>query len=303
MDHFGWTIICGCAPFTDFAFFARERDDLMDGDVVATSFYSWDGQEPDPGLQWSIYDKIVEWRAQGMATLKPLGGDRVTVALGSNGQYFEVEPATAAQYLGVVEPSVLVRRVAAIGDVIFAAGMGRSVIRRDGRDGWVEFGPGTTDADEGRITGFEGIDGFSVEDIYVAGWNGEIWRWHAAVWRRIDSPTNANLNAVACAPDGLVYVVGDNGSMLRGAGDLWTVIETNRPENLMDVAAFEADVFVVTDYKILRLTPTGLAPDDRFADDDRPATCLHLLRAADGVISLGTKDMFVFSGGVWRRII
>jgi hypothetical protein len=303
MEFHGWSFVCGSAARADLVFFARERDDLTQKGIVATTFNVWNEKNPNPDLRWSIYDTVVEWRAQGMAIIMPAVRDRVVVALGTKSQYFEVEPATAAQYLGVIQPSVLVRRVAAIDDVVFAAGMGRAVIRRDGRGAWVQFGPGISAADQGRIVGFEGIDGFSVDDIYVAGWNGEIWRWQDAVWRRIDSPTNANLNAVACAPDGAVYVVGDNGNMLRGAGDLWTVIETNRPENLMDVAAFEADIFVVTDYKILRLTPAGLVPDDRFMDEDRPATCLHLLRASDGVLSLGPKDLFAFTGGVWRRII
>ena len=51
------------------------------------------------------------------------------------------------------------------------------------------------------------------------------------------------------------------------------------------------------------LTDEGLVPDDRFADADRPGTCLHLLQAEDGVISMGPKDLFAFSGGTWRRIV
>jgi hypothetical protein len=199
--------------------------------------------------------------------------------------------------------SPLIRRVAAIEDIIFAAGMGRSVIRRVDRGRWIEFGPGTTAADEGQVIGFEGIDGFSAGDIYVAGWGGEIWRWFRDAWRQIDSPTSANLNAVACGAHGTVYVVGDNGSMVRGAGDLWQTIDTQRPENLQDVAVFGEDVFVVTDHKILRLSPSGLVPEERFVSGDMPSTCLHLLLASDGVVSMGPKDLFVFSAGTWRRVI
>ena len=228
------------------------------------------------------------------------------MALGTPGQYFEVEPATADEHVGTIAGlKVLTRRVAAIGGVIFAAGMGRSVIRRVDRGNWVEFGPGTTDADRDRVVGFEGIAGFSAKDIYVAGWCGEIWRWFQGAWRQIDSPTNANLNAVACGADGMVFAVGDNGSMVRGAGDRWDVVDTGRPENLQDVTAFKGEVFVVTDYRILRLGPTGLVEEDRFADGDNPGTCLHLLAADDGsgVLSMGPKDLFAFSGGVWRRIV
>jgi hypothetical protein len=142
------------------------------------------------------------------------------------GQYFEVEPAIAAKHVGVIAGMKMqVRRLAVIDDVIFAAGMGRSVIRRVRRGTWTEFGPGTTAVDQGRIVGFEGIDGFSPDNIYVAGWGGEIWHWFHGGWQRIDSPTNVNLNAVACdRQKGLVFAVGDNGSMVRGAGDQWDVM-------------------------------------------------------------------------------
>jgi hypothetical protein len=289
----------------DFVFFVRERDDVAEEDVAVSTFYSWDEQRPDPALRWSIYSSVADWRARGMATIKPGTGNRVTVALGGKGQYFEVEPASVTQHLGVIEGlDVLIRRLAAITDTIFAVGMGRSVIRRVGRGAWTEFGPGTTAVDQGLVVGFEGIDGFSPDDIYVAGWRGEIWRWFHGAWQRIDSPTNANLNAVACDhQNNQVFVVGDNGSMVRGAGDQWDFIDTGRSENLQDVTVFEGQVFVVTDFAILRLEPGGLVPESRFADDDPPGTCLHLLLAQDGVISMGPKDLFAFSGGTWRRIV
>jgi hypothetical protein len=305
MEHSGWSFLCGWAPATNFVFFARERDDVADQGISASSFYIWYEPHPDPSKRWSIYSEIANWRAQGMASIKPPSSDRVTVALGTRGQYFEVAPGTAVQHLGTItDPEVLVRRVAAIGGTIVAAGMGRSVIRRIDRGNWVEFGPGTTDADRDQVVGFEGIDGISADDLHAVGWRGEIWHWSGGRWRQIDSPTNANLNAVALAGDGTVFAVGDDGSMVRGAGDRWEVVDTGRSENLQDVAVYEGEVFVVTDYRILRLRPTGLVEDDRF-EGDRPGTCLHLLKADDGsgLVSMGPTDLFAFSGGVWRRIV
>src|SRR5207245_8278082 len=103
-------------------------------------------------------------------------------------------------------------------------------------------------------------------------------------WTRIDSPTNANLNAVACDDEnGLVFAVGDNGAMVRGTGDQWGFIDTGRPENLQDVAVFDGEVFVVTDFDILRLGPSGLIPEDRFTAGDTPDSSLHLMAAEGGV--------------------
>ena len=91
--------------------------------------------------------------------------------------------------------------------------------------------------------------------------------------------------------------------MVRGAGDQWDFIDTGRPENFQDFAVFDGEVFVVTDFRILRLRPSGLIPEDRFEGGDAPDSCLHLLLAEDGLVSMGPKDLFTFSGGTWRRII
>lgn len=303
MDHAGWTFLCGAAPVSDVAFVARERDDLAATEVAASTFYCWNSRNPDVTLQWFIYDSVVNWRARTMASIKPQGHDRLVVALGSKGQYLELEPLSMKQVFGEMDsPVISLRRLISIGDDLIAVGMGRSVRIRQDRGLWSEIGPGTTEADAGRIVGFEGLDGTSPTDLYAAGWRGEIWHRAASSWRQVDSPTNANLNAVACIGE-TIYVVGDNGTMVRGEADRWSTIDTGRPENLLDVATFEGEVFVVTDYKILKLAPTGLVPEDRFPNGDAPATCLHLLRAVDGLISLGPKDMFRFAGGFWTRVI
>lgn len=303
MEHEGWTFLCGCAPYIDLIFFAAEKDELADEDITASTFCLYDGGQADAD-PWSMYDEIAGWRAVGMATVKPRGGSRLTLALGTHGQFFEVEPASGAENIGEITPADrLIRRVRAIDDTFFACGMGRTVLIRRARGQWEEIGPGTVPAEAGTVIGFEGIDGFSLDDIYTAGWRGEIWRRHQGVWRRIDTPTNANLNAIACAADGTVHAVGDNGVMLRGSGDAWEIIDTGRPENLMDVTTFDNTVFVVTDYRILVLTDDGLMPESRFADGDAPSTCLHLLKAEDGVVSLGPKDLFTFDGGEWVRLV
>ena len=160
MEQVGWSFACGSAVRSDGMFFARERDDLTAQGVIATSFYIWNEQNPDPAARWSIYSEVANWRALGMASVKVGSAPRVTVALGSKGQYFELEPAVPTQYLGAIpDLDVLVRRVVAVEEVIFAVGMGRSVIRRVDRGNWIEFGPGTTDADRDQIVGFEEIDG------------------------------------------------------------------------------------------------------------------------------------------------
>lgn len=304
MDKTGWTLLCGCAPFTGFVFCAQEPDDEAAKGRAVSGFYLWDEQDPDPDEKWMVYDTVVSWRAQAMATVKTESGTRIMVAIGTNGQYFEVDTASLEEQEGRLggNPGPL-RRLVAIDDVFLAVGMGRSVLQREAPGRWVEIGPGTTEADEGRLIGFEGIDGYSLNDLYAVGWAGEIWHRASGGWKQMDSPTNANFNAVACSSDGSVYIVGDDGTMVVGRNQQWDVVDTGRPENLQDVAEFGGEIFAVTDFEILRLIDGKLVPDDRFKDADEPSTCLHLLKAEDGIVSLGPKDLFRFSGAAWERIL
>lgn len=182
--------------------------------------------------------------------------------------------------------------------------MARSVLKRTGPGAWDEIGPGTTKDDDKLVVGFEDLDGFGADDLYVVGWRGEVWQRRKGKWRRLDSPVSANLNAVCCAADGKVYVVGDGGVMLRGRNNRWEVLDTGLSANLTDVACFAGTVYVVTDFQILKLVDDALEPEDAFADpDDLPATCLHLLACADGLFAMGAKDLFRLHGGTWERLV
>jgi hypothetical protein len=82
------------------------------------------------------------------------------------------------------------------------------------------------------------------------------------------------------------------------------VLPSGRKENLMDVATYQGQVYVVTDFRILRLEGGKLVNDKDFADKkDLPKTCLNLLQAPDGLISLGQKDVFRRKEGPWERLI
>ncbi len=152
--------------------------------------------------------------------------------------------------------------------------------------------------------GFESIDGFSAKDLYAVGWQGEIWQRKGARWRLIDSRVPSNLNAVCCAEDGVVYAVGDGGVMIKGRDDDWTVIDTGLTENLQDVRDHDGTIYVVTDFDILELVNDRLQPVAALHEaDDAPESCLRLLKATDGLVSLGQKEVFKLHSGRWQRVV
>jgi len=302
MKHNTSTFLSGYAPFNDLIFFAKEVDELVAEGTPNSSFFCFD--ERDTDAQFRKYEESVGWPAIAMATIKPDGSDREVVAIGPNGDYWEAEPALPQEYVGeIADFQGNLRKLSVIDETIFACGMGRVVLARESKAKWKSIGPNPT-KDDAEVIGFEDIDGYSKAEIYAVGWGGEIWFFDNSVWRCVDSPTSINLTALCCAKDESVYIVGHNGLMLRGRSDSWSIIETDRKENLRDVAFYDGVVYVVTDFRILKLVDDRLVNDTDFTDpNDIPGSCLHLLVAADGIISMGTKDVFRRQGNAWERLV
>ena len=298
MDHSLSTFLSGCAPFHNVIFFAKSLDEMEDNEQPNSTFFLLH----DKNL--TKFPHAMPWPAISMATVKPDAGQRAVCAIGPNGELWEGAPVNASHIagdIGVGDNSW--RALAVVEGEVFACGMDRCVAMRTGPLKWRDIGAPPA-KDDKLIIGFESIDGFSTTDLYAVGWQGEIWQRKSNRWRQIDSPISSNLNAVCCAEDGMVYAVGDGGVMLRGRDDNWSEIASGLTDNLQDVRDFGGTVYVTTDFAILELAGNTLKAVTAFADpDDLPDTCLHLLKAVDGLVSLGQKDVFKLFGGKWQRVV
>jgi hypothetical protein len=181
----------------------------------------------------------------------------------------------------------------------YAVDMDRRVFRRDKPGVWTILNAGLPEA--GDEDGLESIHGFSEDDLYAVGWEGQIWHYNGKKWRPVDSPTNVLLNSVVCAGDGYVYACGLAGILLRGKGTQWKAIEQEDVElDLWDVEWFDGKLYVSTMQFLYTLEGDGLELVE--FDDDIPKTCYHL-STRDGVLwSIGAKDVMEFDGKEWTRI-
>lgn len=296
MNHESTSFLAGCVAAADYFLFAKQIDEDAGAGAPNTSFFAH-----DEGA-WSVFPDSAGWSCIAMATCKPEGALRTVVAIGASGQWWETQPATLSTATGRIEGvRGHLRSLRVIGGAFYAVGMGRRVYRREAPGDWRAMHAPEATAEQGVI-GFEDMDAFDEGDLYAVGWQGEIWRRHTGRWMRVQSPVSANLNAVCCASDGVVYVVGDEGVMLRGRGDAWQIIETGRGDNLMDVAEHQGQIYVVTDFRILKLQEGRLVAERDFEDDDPPHTCLMLEPGPGALLSIGPSQVMVRTDRAWMRL-
>lgn len=282
MDHNGSSFLTCAAPTVGFIFLAKELDALSKAGTPNSAFFVYDADDTEEAFR--KYEQDVHWPAISMATIKPEGGDRVVVAIGHNGNFWEVTPATAVETVGKLRHDVVLRRLAAVGDSIFACGMNRVVLERISVGEWSSVGPSANDS---AVVSFEAIAGFDSRELYAVGWRGELWWRDDGTWKRVESTTTANLNAVTCAADGFVYVAGHDGVLLKGRRDQWQRTTTMTRDDLRGVATFDGKVHVITDSAI---------------DEIPLEQPLQLLSTRDGLIVLCRKQIFVGHGFNLRPI-
>lgn len=281
MDHTGSSFLTCAVAGPGFIYFAKELDVLVRRGTPNSAFFVF--KEKDTEAPFRKYDENVHWPAISMATIKPEGGQRVVVAIGHNGDFWELSPSTTVETLGKIATKHVLRRVAGIGDRLFACGMNRAVLERTGVGQWAESGPVV---DAPGVVGFEAIGGFGVDELYAAGWNGELWWRDAGTWKRVESGTTVNLKSLTCA-DGLVYAVGDDGVLLKGRRDRFERVESGTTDDLRDVAVFEGKVHVMSATRV---------------GDFEGENLLRLVSTADGLVLLARKQLYVRRDGSFLPI-
>ncbi|MGZ8943387.1 MAG: hypothetical protein ACXW00_11505 [Methylobacter sp.] len=299
MDTNIWQFLCGCVSGDDLKhpFFAVESIKSVEAGKANSLFCVYHKH------QWYSYEKTPEWTAIAMTAIQSSCDFHwIVMAMSQTGRIWELHTRDKIESFSQIPNQLAMTNLTTIANTAYACGMGRVLMRRNENGHWSDISAPWPKSSEG-IIGFTCVSGLENSLIYAVGWQGEIWTLLGQLWTKEDSPTNANLNAVAVTTDGIVYVVGDNGAMLKGRQNCWELLNTETDLNLTDVCVHMNDVYVCSDFDVYRLTDSGLVHDFNLEGEDVPQTCLKLFSAgSQGLYSMGPLDVFQLINDTWYQL-
>jgi len=278
----------GAGRLSDLAYFSIVQDDLVEDEINHAILIALDGDD------WYQLTEV-NWKSIGVvfSTLP----EEAAICVGENGQVLT--------YFGGTENNEeighelqLLRNISIVEGICYVCGMNREVFRRDGVNNWVEIH--ADPPSDGNMYGFEAISGFSSDEMYAVGWNGEIWKRVNSNWSNCASPVNVVLTGITCTKSKLVYICGQNGALLRGRHDTWEVVSDDEvDEDLWDVVEFEEAIYVASKSAIYKIVDDSLVEVEL---DDEYISSAGRFSVNDGVLwSIGDKDIFKLDS-VWTRI-
>lgn len=208
---------------------------------------------------------------------------------------------------------------------IYACGGIRKVLKRESYDKWVDI---TLQKDHpqlrqeiidtiensdkaGGYSSFRDVDGFNEKDIYACGSGGDCWHFDGVDWRRMDIPTNQELNKVVCAGDGLVYIASRDGKILKGRGkyreegEHWELLKSDIKaldgQPFEGATWFQGKLYVSTSYGLYELSDEKLLRVD--FGDEHQFSFKNVKSNSRYLFSFGPDNILVFDGSNWQTVI
>jgi hypothetical protein len=205
-----------------------------------------------------------------------------------------------------------------IDDEAYLVGILRKVFKRTGVFDWIDL----TDPNKhphlfeelakhkekrgnylGIDTGFSAIDGFSSNDIYAAGDNGDAWHYDGNTWHRLDIPGNFDIKTVTCGGDGNVYFAGYTGGIIKGTIDHWTNIDERGGMVINETAWFQDKLYLSDERDLYTLEGDVLKPYKYPKGGPQQYSFRGVAASKDALVAYGSYQALVFDGERWEEII
>lgn len=149
---------------------------------------------------------------------------------------------------------------------------------------------------------FSDIDGYSDDDVYVAGMNG-IYHFDGEKWGKCLAPTDEILTGILCAEGGWVWACGFNGTVLRG----------NKERGFEDVSHYDDNMILtsiaISDGKLYFSSKDGMywlssgAQGQKLSKLEEVSDCENLSSLGSVIIAVGAKEVMVYSEDMWINLV
>ena len=285
-----WTkthlFIQAAARFKDLLYIASQQKDLLEDEINHSVFIAWDREK------W-YQNEFQNWTCVGMCIAKK--PEEKLISISEEGEIWT--------YVGGVSTeekiqAKIIRNLTTIDGIPFACGMNREVFKRINDNKWISIHAPKPNK---PIVGFEAVAGFSENEIYAVGWNGEIWFFDGNNWEQIKSPTSKILTSIVCGKDKEVYVAGQNGVILKGKGKHFSIISDDTfTDDLFDIAFFNNKVYLSGLFSLFCLNKNKIKLIE--FGSDSPSSFGKLTHSEGLLWSVGNTDCFSFNGKKWKRI-
>lgn len=203
--------------------------------------------------------------------------------------------------------AAVVRQVVRIGQNIYTVGGPRRMHRRGGVDQWLDVTANLAlpkDVDEpgkGLSYMWQDASGFSEQDIYVAGGDGDVWRFDGKKFSQCSFPSDELLFNVCCASDGNVYVGGNMGSLYVGRENKWKKLSDGSfSVPWKDIAFFAGRLWCGSDYGLWELRDGKLVRADVPADVQLVCGAIDISPDGKLMLTAGPDGAALFDGQRWE---
>jgi hypothetical protein len=234
----------------------------------------------------------IETNGRHVFSLTPYGDVHVAGPSGFSWETLDADPATSPHHLRHM------RSICAVGESLFAVGMGRMAYERSPQGKWNRIDEGMRNLAGG---GLLSVDGSTRECVYACGFGGELWCFNGKMWRCIESPIKVKLEQVLVLSPDEVATCGARGLVALSDGGRWKVMQpTVSKATLWGLAKFGDEIYVSDSAQIYRLKGDALEPVA--LPSDRSITTGRLHSCGSVLWSIGESDLLAFDGSTWRLV-
>jgi hypothetical protein len=143
-------------------------------------------------------------------------------------------------------------------------------------------------------------DGFSENDIYTVGGQGEVWHYDGKHWKQIPFVNDLWLNNVCCAPDGKVYVGGHGSSLYVWNKKEWKEIKSSTGiDSFKDIKWFKGKLYCGEESRLRVLENDELVT----VGTPFPQGSIDISPNGDYMLVAGEQKAHLFDGEKWEVLI